>query len=516
LKKLFFLILNMLLLIIACAISTVLGSNCGHCSLQWELAYHHDSKGCAKEGRKYSLLSAVLSGARVRVVIGKDYATEMDTAWVHNDNVFAQLLQHVSKASWYEFQDDAYWFWMIVSTDGLTQRTRYNVGSNVHRGSDNEFNSIKWYVKLGGIFPHAFYSHMANGESVEGDYNGIERSVHKGHEIRSVRNKQTMRPFHNILIHSEGVPFVVGQTVDTVSIQKSGDLITFQGDPYWLFSMVTTNGYRDVSRWSVGAHKSRGHTQDAMAVEWFADTCWKMVYFHDENGNAISGSLDSLTSAILSGHRVRLQFHSSHNRTVEPDNLTIRNSHVTAQLLKEVSKSGFTRFQDDAYWYWQTVSTTGTVRSTRYNIGEHKHRGDSVEHEKLRWFVDTRPWVKVFSNDADGNAVSGSKKALEDAAFNSGADVRCVQGDKNRGYAYKAQNLQLSPDGENIAAQSLNHVSIKNAPSPKEIMFQDNAYWWFTILTTTGFRDMSRWTVGEHQSRGHTSDKAGQTWFVSY
>ena len=59
------------------------------------------------------------SGARVRVVIGTSYSAEADNVEISNNQVFAQLLHHVSKASWDKFQNNAYWWWVIVSTDGL-------------------------------------------------------------------------------------------------------------------------------------------------------------------------------------------------------------------------------------------------------------------------------------------------------------------------------------------------------------------------------------------------------------
>jgi len=116
----------------------------GPCSTPWKLAYHHDGDGNAVSGLKYSLISAVLSGARARVVIGKSYSTEADNVQVHGSHVFAQLLQHVSKASWDKFQDNAYWWWVMVSTDGVMQMTTNDVGSNTHRGTNSLKRSIKW------------------------------------------------------------------------------------------------------------------------------------------------------------------------------------------------------------------------------------------------------------------------------------------------------------------------------------------------------------------------------------
>jgi len=511
-------------LAMALFISTVFGSlqevgkKFHSCSLPWQLAYAHDSEGIAMEGSKYSLVSAVLTGARVRVVIGTSYSAEVDSMFLLDDNVFAQLLQSVSKASWDTFQDDAYWWWIIVSTNGLRQMTRYNVGAHVHRGTNTDRISMKWYVKLTDILAHPSYSNLDNGDRLEGESCDIETSVRKGYEIRCVSNKARVSPLHNVAIENiggQGVKFIVGQNVAEVSMSKSDDHYIFQSSAYWLFIISTTKGYRDSAGWSVGAHTLKYQNQDTAAFEWFADGCWEEVYYHNENGNAISGSLNALTSAVLSGHRVRVQFVSLHYKTVEPDMLFVRNGHVTAQILKQVSTSSLTRFKDSISWVWQIVSTTGTVHTTKYKIGEHKHVGDTTETQKLKWFVDSRPWVEVLSVNLDGKVRNGSKQALKDAVFNDGADVRCIWGDTENAIAYKPQNLALSPDGNDIAAQALNSVSVKYT-SNNEYIIQPNAYWFFTIMSTNGKRDMSRWSVGAHVDRGHTTDKTEQKWFVNY
>ena len=461
-------------------------------------------------GSKASLVSAVLSGARVRVLIGTSYGTEADNVHVYNNQVFAQLLQHVSKASWDKFQNNAYWWWAIVSTDGLMQMTRYNVGSSTHRGTNIGRTSLKWFVQTSTFIPKPTYSHQANGNKVQGSYNALESSVLKGQEIRCVSSKGYSFPLQNVAINSKYSGFVSGQSLDHISTS-----IKFLArNPYWWFTVVTSSGLRDMSRWTVGVHHSRGHNQDTVAIEWFADSCWKEVYSHDANGKTMSGSRYMLTSALMSGHRVRFQFPAWNYYTAEADNLSVRRGHVTAQALKHVSKNSLTRFQNDAYWYWLMVSTTGTVRATAYNVGEHKHRGDSTDKLTVKWFIDTRPWKKVLSNDQSGKVVDGCRDALVQAV-RAGADVRCVQGDEVQGYAYKAQNLAVSPDGNHVAAQAVNHVSMKSAPNPLEVMIQPNAYWWFTIVSTTGLRKMSRWTVGAHVDRGHTADKVGQKWFVN-
>ncbi|KAL9972372.1 hypothetical protein ACROYT_G018657 [Oculina patagonica] len=337
------------------------------------------------------MVSAVLSGARVRVVIlGSSYSTEADNVQVHGDNVFAQLLQH-------------------VSTSGSMQMTRYNMGSNTHRGTNSASmkKSIKWYVQTSGFLLMPSYSHLADGSKVQGSLNNLESSVQNGHEIRCVSSKRYSFPIRNVAINNQGDKFVSGQSLDHISVSSSSNLIQFQSNAYWWFTVVTTRGLRDMSRWTVGTHQSRGHTQDTVGNEWFADDCWKDVFTHDANGVRICGSRQALVSALMSGHRVRFQVPQWNYYTAEADNLSVRNGHVTAQALKHVNR--------------------GTKSSQTTNLGM------SLLEAEVTWYR--------LSELEQMCAVCREMKS-------------------------KAQHLAVSPDGNHVAAQTLNHVSMQSAPNP--------------------------------------------------
>ena len=108
---------------------------------------------------------------------------------------------------------------------------------------------------------------------------------------------------------------------------------------------MTTRGLRDASRWTVGTHQSRGHTQDTVGH------CWKEVlaFMHKR-----------LAFVDHAKHWYRrwcpvIEFVSwcpmelSHS-------LPLGHGYVTAQTIKHVNKKGLTGYQDDAYWYWLVVS----------------------------------------------------------------------------------------------------------------------------------------------------------------
>ena len=81
-----------------------------------------------------------------------------------------------------------------------------------------------------------------------------------------------------------------------------------------------------------------------------------------------------------------------------------------------------------------------------------------------------------MSNGPTGNIVGEDRSDLVQA-LRDGAAVSCAQGNEGRGYVYNAQNLAMSPDGNHVAAQALNHVSMRSAPDPDEVMISPNAHW---------------------------------------
>ena len=71
--------------------------------------------------------------------------------------------------------------------------------------------------------------------------------------------------------------------------------------------------------------------------------------------------------------------------------------------------------------------------------------------------------------------------------------------------------------GNEISAQKI--VSISMAPAADdadELDFIDNPYWVFTIVTTTGRYETSRWTYGKRESRTSDVKKVAVDWFVLY
>jgi len=209
-------------------------------------------------------------------------------------------------------------------------------------------------------------------------------------------------------------------------------------------------------------------------------------------GKEVQGSLEFLRAAAERGHRLKVMFDGT---SVEPDHILTRDGHVTAMVLNKVLKDGSNRklFDTEGVWDFGLMATTGTHRSLRLQIGAAVETSGSREtsNKAARWFVDTRPWVKVLEHSKSGEVTFGSKSALVDAVRN-GARVRnIIQFDPENKHIQEADNISIN--GDNIGAMHVRYVSIQHVESySSEFQFHAKPYWMFKMADTTGDVAMSR------------------------
>ena len=115
----------------------------------------------------------------------------------------------------------------------------------------------------------------------------------------------------------------------------------------------------------------------------------------------------------------------------------------------------------------------------------------------------------VYSHTQDGTIISGSVADVI-YAVEAGADIRIV--DRCLGYGVRMDNMEVAFDRSLASGQSLWHVSERrNGPN---LEFQGDDYWWFSVWSTDGTVDISRWNVGEHTKRGNSSMRQSMNWLV--
>ena len=112
----------------------------------------------------------------------------------------------------------------------------------------------------------------------------------------------------------------------------------------------------------------------------------------------------------------------------------------------------------------------------------------------------------MLTTTKTGSVSAGSKAVLAHAVRN-GAELRYRTSEDGYSVVRQADNIKFS-GGEDVGAMHVREISSSLSG------FHSNPYWYFTIVSTTGRRDASRWTVGVYQDRGHTMDRVNVDWFV--
>lgn len=318
-----------------------------------------------------------------------------------------------------------------------------------------------------------------------------------------------MTPFNHLQI-SHGDTLISGQYLWSISVSTENDHSVFNNDAYWWFAIWSTSGLLDMSRWNVGSHTSRSHTSANYPMTWYADICWMLAYEHDDKGVTLDGSLNFLKSALMDGHRVKLVIG---NYSIEADNLVVKSNSISAQLLGHVSHNGPDHFSNNSYWYWNHVTTSGAGETIRYYVGSTSNGTSSNYTTSAKWFIDTRHWKHALSTSADGIATFGSKTNLIQY-IRKGSKLRCVvHFSPDHTMVAQADNIEISPDGNNVGAQILRVISYK-VEETRGRHFENVPYWKFTIVTTKGDIRQSDWLVGDHTTRETDPISADVEWFV--
>lgn len=364
------------------------------------------------------------------------------------------------------------------------------------------------------------YCNAKDGAVNCGNLTRLAIAIQNGGEIHIVDPSSGYSSEFSNIAYSTDLTKVAGTHIWSVSQMKVGNHIEFQENAYWWFTIWSSSGSRDMSRWSIGEHTDRGHSADSLLMNWFVDPCWTLAYEHDENGQPVDGSFNLLRAAVLAGKRVRLVHN---NYAIEADYLEVLKTRVTAQVLGHVSKANLERFQSNVYWYWQHYDTKGRIETVRYSVGSKENRGKSNGKGRVKWFIDTRPWTHVYSHSTTGSLRHGSKqKLINDVKEGKMVRfaIRYAPNPKTSFVVANADNLAISPDGTDLAAEHIRSVSIilmRDGVSEENdyVSFQDNPYWYFMMALTTGKIERSRWTIGSHEARGNNDVTADIDWFTS-
>ena len=286
----------------------------------------------------------------------------------------------------------------------------------------------------------------------------------------------------------------------------------------WWFTVRSSAGRLNLDRWKIGEHeRTQTETCSTCNAEWYADSCWRQIYKRNADGSNVTGSLADLISAAESGKRVRVLIGTLN---LEADDVRIENGVLCGSFLNRLTKGSFETLDPDIAWFWTIACASGTVRFLKYKVGNTDLVDFGTSTEALTWFVDDRVWTKVLETGSDGSEVSGTKSEFLTAVQNGG-DIRyrIHVTDEIEGFALpnttiiqQADNLRWS--GNDVGAMHVRSVGIASA-GLNDVDFIRNQYWCFSIVSTNGKLEVSRWFAGVHTSKGKTTNQVSVEWYVN-
>lgn len=314
---------------------------------------------------------------------------------------------------------------------------------------------------------------------------------------------------------------VCGQSNKHLSQKYSGSDIVFNTQtPYMWFSSWSTTGRRDSSRWAVGGVTNRGRGSDYVSLKWFADPCWRHVFTHDNSGNQLRGSRESLVAAIRDGHRVRVVVD---NRAMEASFLRVKNNHVSAYFLDELSTKGGRGFDQfdfttDTYFKFSTAHTTGTFRQYGHFVRNTSTTvSPSMTKQKISWMIDVKPWETILKVNEKGVVIWGQKINVKNAVLKSASIRMSIEFDSTSGTLYLgADNTKVGSavTDEESVSQSVRVMGDRPIGS-YEFELSPVPFWVFLVVPTTGNVHLSGWQMGRHHRFFHRSVPASVVWFAN-
>jgi hypothetical protein len=124
--------------------------------MTWTVVYAHDVDGTRTDGNLDQLIQLVEDGYPIRFAMLESYGTAVaDAQWVYvrNGTVYAENTANISDGFQDDrliFQDDAYHWYVTVSTKGDRDMSRWKVGEHAPGGPGHTRDriSLRWFAEL--------------------------------------------------------------------------------------------------------------------------------------------------------------------------------------------------------------------------------------------------------------------------------------------------------------------------------------------------------------------------------
>ncbi|BFZ11800.1 hypothetical protein BsWGS_14840 [Bradybaena similaris] len=504
------------------------------CDRPWTLIFENDAKGLPMFGSKEDLKQSVLRGAEIKVMLidaivepasigTHTFSSSIDNINIRGDNICCEMLSHVA-TSGYETVVDAHWRYFLPCTTGTLHVAQYYVESPEFVSEETHHVHMAWYAKE---IQHDLYNnrplfaHFLDGGSTIGKKEDLIDAAKEGKEIRAIMTDRGYAFPFQVIMWSDTDKRVCGQSNKHLSQKYQGNDIVFNTQtPYMWFSSWSISGRRDSSRWAVGGVTNRGRGSDYVSLKWFADPCWRHVYTHDSSGNQLRGSRESLVAGIKDGHRVRVVVD---NRAMEAAFVRVKNNHVSAYFLDELSTKGGQGFDQfdfttDTFYKFCTAHTTGTFRQYGHFVRNTTTTvSPSLTKQQISWMIDVKPWETILKVNDKGLVIWGQKTNVKNAILKAASLRMAIQFDTSSGILYVgADNNKVSSivSDEESVLQSVRVLGDRPVGN-FEFELSPIPFWVFLVVPTTGNVHLSGWQIGKHHRFFHRTVPATLVWFAN-
>ncbi|XP_033743577.1 uncharacterized protein LOC117329653 [Pecten maximus] len=284
---------------------------------------------------------------------------------------------------------------------------------------------------------------------------------------------------------------------------------TLNPDLYWEITLVCTDGKVFVVKQSLGVNTLISSGYENVKVTWYTRKLpedpnhLNPVYHHLANGLMVGGSKGNIISSVKRGKSIKIWLNINMLPSVTSlQRLEVDDCDVVGQNIFRVGVNlNPLKFMTPLYWWNALVSTLGSVLKSRWYIGEHIHKSNSVSSYDLAWYVDVC-WSLAFVHSATGTEISGNIGNLK-AHILIGRRVRVLFDS----YTMEADNIFIS-NNNIITAQFLSQMDTQ-----QPMVFSDGHWKWVRISTDGSFLT-DIYEMGSSTKISNSAMSSGASWFV--
>lgn len=284
------------------------------------------------------------------------------------------------------------WVFKNFVSDGSAEFSRYLVGENTREAVDTVFPSPSdWFFDPCW---ELVYASNADGSSNAGSIQRLIDKIKAGNRVKVLVKNRISRA-SVVLVNGGVVTALLPNLLKKSNISSLEDPVT--GGAKWEWTLVNTNGKIETANYVVGGVK--GWTSSSTAeIKWFVDRRqWQEVLDFGPSNSVNSGSVSQLAREVRNGADVRFAWVSITDvyTVMEADNIGYDRTtdnfgamHIRSLSLTSVGNEyQFNITSGTPTWEFTITTNTGTVRTSKWEVGNHVPRGGGETNNRVIWWI---------------------------------------------------------------------------------------------------------------------------------